>query len=84
MLKRTLGLTSAAVVALSVVAGLCGIKDGNLVQSMQAAQSASVDGWNEYQATKTKQHLAETSRTQIAALATDPAKAGPALAALDQ
>jgi hypothetical protein len=80
-LNRKVAIT---VVTLSVVAGLCGIKDGNLVQSMQAAQSASVDSWNEYQATKTKQHLAETSRAQIAALTTDPARAAPALAALDR
>jgi hypothetical protein len=68
---------------LSVFMGLCGIKDGNIVQNMQQAQSASVDKWNEYQATKTKQHVAEASRVQIAALA-DPKRAAPVLAGLDR
>lgn len=78
-LNRNVAIT---VVVLSVFMGLCGIKDGNIVQGMQAAQSASVDKWNEYQATKTKQHVAEASRLQIAALA-DPKRAAPVLAGLD-
>jgi hypothetical protein len=49
---------------------------------MQAAQSASVDDWGEYQATRTKLHIAETSRAQIAALAADPARVAPVLAGL--
>lgn len=78
-LNRKVAIT---VVVLSVFMGLCGIKDGNIVQNMQQAQSASVDKWNEYQATKTKQHVAEASRVQIAALA-DPKRAAPVLAGLD-
>ncbi|HYZ48513.1 MAG TPA: DUF4337 domain-containing protein [Sphingomonas sp.] len=80
-LNRNVAIT---VVALSVVMGLCGIKDGNVVQAMQQAQSSSVDLWNEYQATRTKLHLAEMSRAQLSVLAADPAKAAPALAALDK
>jgi hypothetical protein len=79
-LNRRVAIT---VVILSVFMGLCGIKDGNIVQAMQQAQSASVDGWNEYQATRLKQHVAETSRAQIAALAAGSANAAPVLAALD-
>lgn len=79
-LNRKVAIT---VVVLSVFMGLCGIKDGNIVQNMQQAQSASVDKWNEYQATKTKQHVAEASRVQIAALA-DPKRAAPVLAGLDR
>jgi len=79
-LNRRVAIT---VVILSVFAGLCNIKDGNVVQAMQAAQSASVDLWNEYQATRTKQHLAEDSRLQIATLAADAARAAPALARID-
>lgn len=78
-LNRKVAIT---VVVLSVFMGLCGIKDGNIVQAMQQAQSASVDKWNEYQATKTKQHVAEASRVQIAALA-EPKRAAPVLAGLD-
>lgn len=79
-LNRKVAIT---VVVLSVFMGLCGIKDGNIVQAMAQAQSASVDKWNEYQATKTKQHVAEASRIQIAALA-DPKRAAPVLAGLDR
>jgi len=79
-LNRAVALT---VVVLSVFAGLCSIKDGNIVQAMQQAQSASVDGWNEYQATRTKQHLAEMARLQLAALA-PPDKAAAPLASLDR
>jgi len=79
-LNRKVAIT---VVVLSVFMGLCGIKDGNIVQAMAQAQSASVDKWNEYQATKTKQHVAEASRVQIAALA-DPKRAAPVLAGLDR
>lgn len=79
-LNRKVAIT---VVVLSVFMGLCGIKDGNIVQAMAQAQSASVDKWNEYQATKTKQHVAEASRVQIAALA-DPKRAAPVLAELDR
>ncbi len=79
-LNRSVAIT---VVALSVFMGVCGIKDGNIVQAMQAAQSQSVDDWNEYQATKTKQHVDEASRAQIAVLA-DPKRAAPVLAGLDR
>lgn len=52
------------VVALSIFMGLCGVKDGNIVQAMQQAQSDGVDAWNEYQATKTKLHIDEAAATQ--------------------
>jgi hypothetical protein len=80
-LNRRVAMT---VLALSVFAGLCNIKDGNVVQAMQQAQAASVDRWNEYQATRTKLHLGETSRLQIATLAANPALAAPALQGLDR
>ena len=82
--KRLNRKVAVTVVALSVFMGLCGIKDGNIVQAMQQAQSASVDRWNEYQATKTKWHLDQASRAQIAALAPDPARVAPILAGLDR
>lgn len=72
-----------SVVVFSVAAGLCNIKDGNVVQAMQQAQANSVDAWNEYQATRTKLHLEEATRATIAALAPDPARAAPALARID-
>jgi hypothetical protein len=67
--KRLNRMVAVTVVMLSVFTGLCNIKDGNLVQAMQQAQSNSVDAWNEYQAVKVKLHVAEGTRTQIATLA---------------
>ncbi|WP_295636104.1 DUF4337 domain-containing protein [Novosphingobium sp.] len=81
--KRLNRLVAITVVALSVFTGLCGIKDGNIVQNMQQAQVTSIDRWNEYQATRTKLHLAQSSREQIALLAPDLAKAAPTLVKLD-
>ena len=81
--KRLNRLVAITVVFLSVFTGVCNIKDGNIVQAMQAAQSASVDLWNEYQATKTKLHLSEATRQQIALLA-PAAPAAPVLAGLDR
>jgi hypothetical protein len=82
-LNRAVALT---VVILSIFTGLCNIKDGNLVQSMQQAKADSVDTWNEYQATRTKLHISQTARDEIATLATTPAEktaSAPILARLD-
>lgn len=78
--KRLNRHVAITVVVLSVFAGLCNIKDGNIVQAMEQAQSASVDRWNQYQATRTKQHIAENSRIELFTLVSDPAKAAPILA----
>lgn len=85
--KRLNRAVAIAVVLLSVVTGLGNIKDGNIVQAMDQAKADSVDSWNEYQATKTKTHIARTARSEIAILATSPttaAAARPSLAALDR
>lgn len=52
------------VVILSIFMGLGGVKDGNIVQAMQQAQSNAVDTWGEYQATKTKLHIDEMALAQ--------------------
>ncbi|WP_233423670.1 DUF4337 domain-containing protein [Sphingobium amiense] len=65
-LNRRVAIT---VVMLSVFMALCNIKDGNIVQAMQQAQSDAVDRWGQYQATRTKQHIVETARAQIAVTA---------------
>lgn len=64
--KRLNRMVAITVVVLSVVTGLCNIKDGNIVQAMQQAKSDSVDRWAEYQATRTKAHIAETARLEVA------------------
>src|SRR3569833_1324083 len=65
-LNRRIAIT---VVALSVFTGLCNIKDGNLVQNMALAKADSVDRWAQYQAPRTKTHIAETSLDEIDVIA---------------
>lgn len=66
--KRLNNLVALTVVVFSVATGLGNIKDGNIVQAMAQAQANSLDRWNEYQATRTKLHIAETARAQLAAV----------------
>src|SRR5206468_6098288 len=80
--KRINRLVALTVVILSVAMGLGNIKDGNIVQAMQQTQANSLDRWNEYQATRTKLHIVETARAQLAAIA-HSAKVQPALAQFD-
>src|SRR5690348_3886606 len=60
-LNRWVALT---VVVLSIFMGLGQVKDGNIVQAMEQAQSNAVDRWGEYQATRTKLHIDETALAQ--------------------
>jgi hypothetical protein len=71
--KRINRLVALTVVVLSVATGLGNIKDGNIVQAMAQAQADSLDRWNEYQATRTKLHIVETARAQLAAAAPNAA-----------
>jgi hypothetical protein len=80
--KRINRLVALTVVVLSVTMGLGNIKDGNIVQAMAQAQANSLDRWNEYQATRTKLHIVETARTQLAAAAPS-ASVSKAIAAFD-
>jgi hypothetical protein len=80
--KRINRLVALTVVVLSVATGLGNIKDGNIVQGMAQAQANSLDRWNEYQATRTKLHIVETARAQLAA-AVHSASVESALAGFD-
>ena len=85
--KRLNRLVAITVVVLSVFMGLGNIKDGNIVQNMAQAKADSVDRWGEYQATRTKIHIDEAARDEMAVLATTPsarAVAGKALERLDR
>jgi hypothetical protein len=62
--KRLNQAVAATVVLLSVLMALSNIKDGNIVQNMQAAQATQIDTWNEYQATRLKLHLEEIAAAQ--------------------
>lgn len=79
--KRINQLVAISVVIFSVAVGLGNIKDGNIVQAMAQAQANSLDRWNEYQATRTKLHIVETARAQLAA--TGGAGAQAAIAKFD-
>src|SRR5438270_1264094 len=79
--KRLNRMVAITVVIFSVAAGLGNIKDGNIVQGMAQAQANSLDRWNEYQATRTKLHIIETARAQLAA--TGAAGAARAIARFD-
>ncbi|WP_114228290.1 MULTISPECIES: DUF4337 domain-containing protein [Sphingomonas] len=70
--KRLNRLVAITVVVFSVATGLGNIKDGNIVQAMSQAQANSLDRWNEYQSTRTKLHIVETARAELAALQAKP------------
>jgi len=57
-----------AVAIISVFMAVTKVKDDNLVQAMLQAKSDAVDTWNEYQAEKIKQHMAELGVNQVKAL----------------
>ncbi|WP_353229425.1 DUF4337 domain-containing protein [Novosphingobium sp.] len=78
-LNRQIAIT---VVTLSVFIGLCHIKDENTVQGMDRSESHAIDSWNEYQASRTKLHIAEGTRTQLSLLG-QPGKVDAAVAGLD-
>ena len=64
--ESKLNAAVAALVAITATfMALCNVKDGNVVQAMQAAQASSVDTWAFYQAKSTKQHLAEQMVDQL-------------------
>ena len=67
-LNRMVALT---VVGLSIFMGLCQVKDGNIVQAMEQAQSNAVDRWGEYQATRTKLHIDEVALAQASFIGGD-------------
>jgi hypothetical protein len=82
-------LVAVTVVVLSVFLGIAKIKDDNLVQAMAQAKADALDTWGEYQASKTKLHIAQTAGTELRLLQNlaGPAKAAPtaaAVTALDQ
>jgi len=80
--KQINRLVALSVVIFSVAVGLGNIKDGNIVQAMAQAQANSLDRWNEYQATRTKLHIVETAREQLATFG-DAQRTRDALAGFD-
>lgn len=58
-------LVATLVVVLSVVMAVCNIKDGNIVQNMQMQKADEAQTWNEYQGTKLKLYVAESTLVQL-------------------
>ena len=53
------------VALLATFAGLCKVKDDNIVQAMQQAQADKLDHWAYYQARNLRQEVAEATATQL-------------------
>lgn len=56
---------AALVAATATLMALNNVRDGNIVQDMQKAQSRSVDAWAYYQAKGTKENFAAAAREQL-------------------
>jgi len=63
--KRLNNLVAVTVVILTVFLAVSKIKDDNIVQAMQKAQSGAVDTWAEYQSSRVKLHVDENGLAQL-------------------
>ncbi len=68
--NRLNDLVAVTVVILTVFLAVGKIKDDNIVQAMQKAQSGAVDTWAEYQSTRVKLHVDENGLAQLRLLET--------------
>jgi hypothetical protein len=68
--KRLNDLVAVTVVILTVFLAICKVKDDNIVQAMQKAQSGAVDTWAEYQSARVKLHVDENGLAQLRLLET--------------
>jgi Domain of unknown function (DUF4337) len=59
------GLVAVSVAIVATFIALCNVKDGNIVQAMQQAQSSGVDEWAYFQAKGTKLNIAESARDAL-------------------
>ena len=73
--RRFNRMVATTVVMLSVAMALGNIKDGNIVQAMQADTATKIDSWNEYQATRIKLHVDEAAAASLAVAGTPAAQA---------
>lgn len=58
-------MIAVTVVILTVFLAVCKVKDDNIVQAMQKAQSGAVDAWAEYQSTRVKLHVDENGLSTL-------------------
>jgi hypothetical protein len=66
------------VALLATFAGLCKVKDDNIVQAMQQAQADKIDHWAFYQARNLRQEVAEATVAQLEAASAAQTAAGRA------
>lgn len=62
---RLNSLIAISIAILAAFMGICGIKDGNIVQNMQQAQAKSIDTWNYYQAKNIRQDIYQATADQL-------------------
>jgi len=63
--KRLNDLVAVTVVILTVFLAVSKVKDDNIVQAMQKAQSDAVDAWAEYQSARIKLHIDENGLSTL-------------------
>jgi hypothetical protein len=63
--RRLNDYIAVTVVILTVILAVSKVKDDNIVQAMQKAQSTSVDAWAEYQSTRVKLHVDENGLAML-------------------
>jgi len=63
--SRLNSIVAACVAVTATFMALCNIKDGNIVQAMEQAQTKAVDQWSFYQAKSVKQNLADSVLEQL-------------------
>lgn len=63
--RRLNDLVAVTVVILTVFLAVGKVKDDNIVQAMQKAQSDAVDAWAEYQSSRIKLHVDENGLTTL-------------------
>ncbi len=68
--KRLNDIVAVTVVILTVFLAICKVKDDNINQAMQKAQSEAVDAWAEYQAARLKLHVDENGLSTLRLLET--------------
>src|SRR5947209_1868962 len=66
------------VALLATFTGVCKVKDDNIVQAMQQAQSDRVDHWSYYQAKNVREEVARAAADQLRAQSLGTAAAGAA------
>ena len=68
--RRLNDYIAVTVVILTVFLAVSKVKDDNIVQAMQKAQSTAVDAWAEYQSTRVKLHVDENGLATLRLLET--------------